>query len=200
MCLLTEAICIENGNALNLDFHRRRMVRSRAELGLGGKKNFSLRDIISVPDNLCNGKVKCRIVYDSDIRTVEYSPYHLREICSLQLISDNHIDYQYKYVNRHEIDLLYRMRGNSDDILIVKNGLITDTSFTNIVFRAGEKWVTPARPLLQGTKRQFYLEQNLFYTADIRPEDLSQFDEARIINAMISLEESPAISIGNIRV
>jgi 4-amino-4-deoxychorismate lyase len=76
---------------------------------------------------------------------------------SLKLVEDNTISYRHKYSDRSHLLELMNMRGDCDDILIVKDGYITDTSFSNIVFFDGDKWVTPARPLLRGTMRESLL-------------------------------------------
>jgi 4-amino-4-deoxychorismate lyase len=90
-------------------------------------------------------------------------------------------------------------RGDCDDILIVKDGYITDTSFSNIVFFDGEKWVTPARPLLRGTMRESLLKRNLIGEENITVDDLNKIKEARLINAMLPLETGTAIQVENIR-
>ena len=84
------------------------------------------------------------------------------------------------------------------NVVIVKNGLIADTSFTNIVFFKSGKWYTPEIPLLAGTRRADYLKKKLILPAIIRPEDLNQYDEAKLINSMRSIKEDDAISISNI--
>ena len=50
-----------------------------------------------------------------------------------------------------------------------------------------------------GTRLRSYLEQGRITPTLLRPEDLSSFSEARIINAMISIEKSPVIPISEIR-
>ena len=63
-------------------------------------------------------------------------------------------DYSFKFSNRKAIDDLLKFRNGCDDILIVRNGLITDTSYSNVVFRKDNMYFTPNFPLLNGTKRQ----------------------------------------------
>ena len=82
---------------------------------------------------------------------------------------------------------LLAQKGNSDDILIVRDGLITDTSFSNIVFSDGDKWFTPEEPLLEGTTRNRLLAEAKIHTAPVRPGDLGQFNTFRLINAMMDL-------------
>ncbi len=88
---------------------------------------------------------------------------------------------------------------NADDVLIVKNGLLTDTSYANIAFFDGVQWLTPATPLLAGTRRQQLLEQGVITEATLHPSDLKQFKFAKLMNAMLTWAESPLISVENIR-
>jgi 4-amino-4-deoxychorismate lyase len=110
------------------------------------------------------------------------------------------IEYGYKYADRHKLEELFEKRGDCDEVLIVKDGYITDTSISNIVFSlpAGG-WITPDTPLLKGTMRSYLLETGQISEAVIRPEDLSLFTETRMINCMMDLESSPSIEIENIR-
>jgi 4-amino-4-deoxychorismate lyase len=86
----------------------------------------------------------------------------------------------------------------SEEILIVKNGLVTDTSFSNIVFYDGSDWITPDPPLLKGTKRTRYLRDGEIRTMKIRSSDISHFEKARLINAMLDLDDSADIHIRDI--
>ena len=97
------------------------------------------------------------------------------------------------------MDELFDKRGDCDEILIIKDGYITDTSISNIVFRLPDSWwLTPVTPLLEGTMRTFLLESGQIAEAILRPEDLPLFTEARMINCMMDLESSPAIQIDRI--
>ena len=58
------------------------------------------------------------------------------------------------------------------EIIIIKNGLVIDTSFTNIAIHKDGKWLTPKHPLLLGTKRAALLEQGIIQEADITVDDL----------------------------
>jgi 4-amino-4-deoxychorismate lyase len=86
----------------------------------------------------------------------------------------------------------------TDDILIIKNGNVTDTSFSNIVFFDGTKWLTPAQPLLRGTKREKLIRENIIFEETITKNEIQRFQNAVLINAMIDIEESPIIEIQNI--
>ena len=136
------------------------------------------------------GIVKARVVYgEKGIEDVSYSPYTVRHVHSLALIQADHIDYTYKSAGREPLNRLFALRGACDDILIVKQGLLTDTSIANIALSDGTHWYTPAHPLLKGTKRAALLEEGILQEKDIRPEDLPSFSTVRLFNAMIDWGE-----------
>jgi 4-amino-4-deoxychorismate lyase len=198
MCLFIETICYEKGRFQRIELHNERLNRTRNNF-FGLKTNLQLELFLSIPEYLKNETVKCTVTYGSDIIGIEYNLYKIRPVNSLQLVNDDTIDYTFKYADRRKIDAFFFRRGQSNDILIVKNGLVTDTSYANIVFRQDDQWYSPQNPLLKGTRLSSYLLEKRVTTALLRPKDLSFFSEARIINAMISIENSPVIPIENIR-
>lgn len=202
MCLLLETIRYENGRFRNLRLHQQRMEASqKVRFGVSGKVDLEsflmqkLSEEDSVPDK---GLYKCRVVYDTEIRKTEWVPYQLPKIQSLKIVKTDDVEYSLKYADREALNRLFEKRGNADDILIVKNGFITDTSFCNILFYNGRNWITPAFPLLKGTQRSYLLEKEQILTAEITPSDLVNFSKARLINAMIRFEDTLDINIRNI--
>ncbi len=97
-----------------------------------------------------NGIHKCRIVYGKEVEEVTYAPYQMRQVSSLHLVVSDTIDYTYKSAHREELNALYAQKGMADDILIVRNGYLTDTSIANVALYDGDTWFTPAHPLLRG--------------------------------------------------
>ncbi len=202
MCRLLETLRYEDGKFRNLSFHQKRMEASRKTL-FGISEKFDLEEILKhklaegnpVPEK---GLFKCRIIYDTEIRKTEWVSYQLPKIQSLKIVGADSIDYSLKYADREALNRLFEKRENADDILIVKNGFITDTSFCNILFYNGRNWLTPAFPLLKGTQRSFLLETEQILSAEIAPNDLANFSNARLINAMIRFEDALDLDISNI--
>ena len=197
MYLLFETIKIINGEPVNLDFHQERFDKSRYEL-FGIPKSLFLSEVISVPREYASGMVKCRIIYEKHIRQVQYDFYKPRRIRRLRLVECNNIDYRYKYADRSLLNLLFQQKKNCDEILIVKNGLITDTSFSNIIFDDGEKWVTPNEPLLKGTQREYLLKKGIITGEEIKADEIFHFLGFKIINAMLTFYDSDYLKIENI--
>lgn len=122
----------------------------------------------------------------------------MRRLQTLKLVDSADIEYSFKYLDRTALDQIRSENPAFDDIIIVKNNRITDCSFANLVFYADSGWVTSNTPLLKGTKRQMYIDKQIIEERTITVSDLNLFSKARIINAMIDLEESPDILMENI--
>jgi 4-amino-4-deoxychorismate lyase len=144
-----------------------------------------------------SGLYKCRVVYDDQYHQVEYQPYQVRPIKTLKLVMANDIEYRYKWENRDSLESLFKQRASCDDILIVKNGQITDSSYANVAFQQEGKWFTPKSCLLPGTMRQFLLAAGVVEVCEITEKNLKTFDHCKLINAMLGWE-SPVIDVSNI--
>lgn len=198
MYQLVETIKVENGMLLNISFHNDRMIRSLYEL-FGAKNELDLEKIINVPSFARKGVYKCRVEYDDKITIIEFLPYTIRSVRSLKMIVDDNISYSYKYIERDNIHKLVEMRGDCDDILIIKNGMVTDTSYANVVFRdISGKWVTPSTYLLPGTRRANLLKNGRINETIITYKDLNKYTEVKLINAMIGPEDAEGIPVANI--
>lgn len=203
---LLETIRFENGRFENLAYHQVRMNEARKvlsgckdEIGLSSS-GFAIR--MQGAEDLQSSKTKlfkCRIIYSNQIEKIEFLPYTLPVIKSLKIVFSDGIDYSFKYLDRSPIEKLYRQKDTCDDILIIKNGLVTDTSYANILFFNGKKWITPAHPLLKGTQRAKLLDEEKIMEADIRQKDIAGFKKARLINAMVRFEDEMDIAIENIK-
>jgi 4-amino-4-deoxychorismate lyase len=198
MSLLVETIRIEDGRILNVSFHNERMTRTLYNI-YGLKSEPCLEKIISVPPSAGHGIFKCRVLYDDKTTTLEFLPYSRRLVRSLKIVPSDEICYPYKYTNRDRINRLFEMRGECDDIIIVKFGNVTDSSYANVIFRdPSGKWFTPSTFLLPGTRRANLLHSGLINEADISLDDISKYSEIRLINAMTDMGDSVGIPVSNI--
>jgi 4-amino-4-deoxychorismate lyase len=196
MSLLLESIRLSDGEFQNLFYHEQRMNRALKFL-CGVQEHFDLEAFLSQIDRPANGLYKCRIVYDDSSRDIEFIPYQYKKIDSLRVVEHDRISYEFKYADRKLIDRLYALKKEYDDVLIVKRGLVTDSSFSNIVFRRGNRWYTPWSALLKGTMRSNLLERNLIHEEEIRVEDIKTFDSFKLINAMLQFE-GPEVDVSRI--
>ena len=136
-------------------------------------------------------------MYDDQHQQVEFKPYQPRQIKTLKLVANNIIEYNHKWEKRGPLDDAFAERVDCDDILIVKNGFITDSSYANVVFQKGENWFTPQSYLLPGTMRKFLLNTSVVKEHSITEKNLKEFERCKMINAMLGWD-SPAIDVSNI--
>ena len=197
MSLLFETIRLQDGVLHNLEYHNERLNHSRKSL-YKSTDTFDLEQVIQIPSTCKKGLFKCRVSYSREIKTIEFELYVPHVVKSLRMIEANTILYNYKYTNRGRINELLTKRERFDEILIIKNGFVTDTSYSNIIFFDGTKWVTPSTPLLHGTMRSFLLKNEIISEMKIKVPDMKQFQKARLINAMNPFESGKDIKIEKI--
>ena len=193
-----ETIRVDNGAFVRSELHLQRMRRTASEV-FGSTLSVELREEL-IPDDRQKGIVKCRILYGRSFTEMTFVPYVPRQIRSLRLVeADDALDYHLKYADRSVLTHLLERKDGCDEILIVRNGAITDTSYSNVAFFDGQKYVTPNTYLLNGTRRQYLLGKGLLIQRRITPFDLVQFERVVLINAMLGLEDDLSVPIGQIR-
>ena len=193
---LFETIKVSDGRICHLEWHRRRLGQS-CKIYFAREAAYKLTDVIVVPKNAKRDLFKLRFSYDADGYQLQFEPYANKKITSLKIIRDDTINYALKYSDRSHLEALLKQKGNCDDILIIKKGFVTDTSFSNIVFFDGKKWITPATPLLKGTCRERLLYEKKIFEADIKQKDLLHFTHFKLINAMRDFEETEKVHVNN---
>lgn len=195
--LFIETIKVKDGVFYNLPLHVARLERTAIHF-FGTAPSLTLSAEM-IPEELRHGLVKCRVTYSSRIVSVEFEPYTFRRIASLTLVEDNDIDYTYKSTDRNLLNTLYSHKASGDDILIVKNGWITDTSYANVVFENAEGLFTPKSYLLGGIKRQYLLEKGIIKEIPINKDDIASFEKLYLINAMIDIEDEIGILVSALK-
>ncbi len=197
MCQLIETIRIENGEPSLLSLHQKRMDETRVKL-FGLKESVNLSTHLSSLSLPQNGIWKYRVTYGIQIETTEFEPYQKRTVQSLKVIEANELQYDHKFAQRTEINKLFALKEDADDILIIRNKLLTDTSYCNIALWDGSEWITPSQPLLKGVRRESLIQSQKIRSFDIRLNDLPSFQLIKLFNAMISFEEATEISTSSI--
>ncbi len=147
---------------------------------------YDLPTLLKPPET---GRWRCRVVYDEHAIHVEYLPYAPRIVTSLRLVEDNGISYTDKTTERDALDALYSLRGTADDVIIVQHGLLTDTTIANVACFIDGKWLTPKRPLLEGTTRARLLAEGKLVEADITPDAAIGSKSIAVVNALSGFVE-----------
>lgn len=190
--ILLETIKIENGLINNIKYHQKRFNDSRIKL-FDTKNKIDLVDFINPPNN---GLFRCRILYSNKIESIEYIPYEPKIFKKFKVVSSN-IEYPFKYANRRELEELKAKNLDYDEVIIEKNGLLTDTTISNIAFFDGKDWLTPASPLLKGTMRAKLIDDGFLRPINIKYNDIQKFTKFALLNAMLGFCEIKDYTIEN---
>lgn len=174
-----ETIRCEDYELFNISFHEKRIART---IGL----NLNLRDYIYPPTNEL---LRCKLIYDeSSIISVEFFPYKKKIINTFKIVKVEDIDYSKKFLNRKCLDKLFEKKQNANEIIIVKDNLVTDTSIANIAIFDGDNWLTPKKPLLLGTTRDRLIQNGSLIEKDIDINMLKTAKKIGLMNAMIDFD------------
>ncbi len=184
---LFETIKIEDGKIFNLKWHNQRFNQSRKEL-FNSHLIIDLKKFITPPKT---GLYRCKIIYNETIQSIEYFPYKIKEIKTFKIVPSQ-LNYSYKYLNRVPFQKLLKAY---DEIIIEKNGLLTDTTIANIAFFDGESWLTPKKPLLAGTTRARLLDEGFLKLEDIKKENIKNYSNFALMNAMIGFRIQKSVHI-----
>lgn len=147
---------------------------------------FDLQALITPPRI---GVYRCRFIYDADSYRIEFHPYIPRKIASLRLVYEDTIHYPLKYIHRDGLNILFDKRQECDDVLIVKEGILKDTTIANIALHIEGQWLTPQAPLLYGTARARLIDEGLLIPAVLTPDDIPNARKIAIMNAMVGFVE-----------
>ncbi|GAA4303765.1 aminotransferase class IV [Compostibacter hankyongensis] len=201
MCRFIESIRWKNEEMPLLSWHEQRFARTQEavwERTQHPSLDILIRSrrhaVVLQPDVL----YKCRVVYGRTDVQISWAPYQKRIIRRLQPVTADKLDYAFKYAERGALDGLRAGWPEDTEPLIIRRGLITDTTFSNLAFFDGAHWLTPAEPLLPGVRRASLLAAGVLKTAMLTPASLKSFTRVRLLNAMMEWEESWELPAGGI--
>ena len=184
MSLFFETIKIDFNQIQNLKYHNQRLNKTIHDI-YGEKTDINLADYIKKPGD---EPTRCKVIYGKTIKSITYEHYQKRVIKSFKIIHSD-INYPHKSTNRKEINKLFEQKEFCDDILIIKDDLISDASIANIAIYDGIKWFTPKKPLLGGTLRAKLIDEKKIFEKDIKVKDIKNMVNFAIMNALIGFEE-----------
>lgn len=182
--MLLETIRCEYKEAKHLSYHQKRLEESRQMLGI--TKRYDLHTLITPPDEKL---YRCRFLYDKQGYSIEFHPYSPKKISSLKLITCDSLEYPFKYADREVLNTLFELRGECDDVLIVKNGYLSDTTIANIALQIDGVWLTPDAPLLRGTTRARLIDEGFLIPSPLKPSDIAKATKIALMNAMMGFIE-----------
>lgn len=193
---LFETIRYKNGVPENLTLHQHRvdqtLMHLRANTSIVLSNHIELH---ACKPSIDNRIYKCRLRYNLTGNVhIHFEPYEIRKISTISVKDIGENQYPYKYSDRSWIKDILATSG-TDEVILTQNGNIKDASYANLVFFDGTKWITPSQPLLMGTRRAALLKAGIINEAPLRIKDLNNFTDLKLINAMISWDESPVITL-----
>lgn len=195
--MFLETIRIQDGHARHVADHIDRMRRTALHFGFTAPALPADLDAL-VPHTLRTGTVRCRIVYGHTLRELTFTPYHRRRLERLIAVDAGAMDYALKYADRSPLERPNIPLSEADELLFVRGGYVTDTSYTNLILRRGQELFTPDTCLLDGTCRRRLLRTAQVRTATIRLSDLSAYDELLLVNAMMPLGEALRLPVTSV--
>lgn len=187
MSQFIESIKVEDQELFLLEFHQKRVNETFAHFGKEG--SIDLAKIFKNLEHDEDGLYKMRLIYDLDKRfRTQMIPYAIPEIQDFQLVKNNSYDYSFKFEDRKELEKM-KMKSKAEEIIIVKNNHITDTSFSNILFQKGKDWFTPTTYLLNGVQRQNLLKKKKIKEAEITMQNIKEYSHFQLINALNDFDD-----------
>lgn len=177
-----ESICFEAGAYHLLDYHQIRVNRTFQHF-YPEKAPLILEEIL--PDIKSDEKIKVRLMYHEHDHDLDVSNYIPKSITQLRLVASNQLDYSFKYLNRSKLIELLEPGNEHEEVVITKNGYVTDSTYSNLIFKQDGFWYTPSTFLLNGVKRQYLLARKLIIERPIRKQDIKDYSEVSLINAML---------------
>jgi len=176
-----ETIKINRGFIHNLLLHEKRLNKTVIH-HFNKKSNISLKNEITPPQN---GFFRCKIYYHETISNIEYIQQPTRVFKSFRLVCCDDINYEFKYANRSKLEELNSLKNSCDDILIIKNSLLTDTTIANVAIFLNNCWITPKKPLFKGVMYQKLVKSGFLKRRNIKVRDIKKAQKIAIMNALV---------------
>ena len=197
MSQFIESIKVEDTEIFLLDQHQKRVNETFSYFGK--EVSINIDEIFKSLKHDEDGLYKFKITYDltGKYRT-QMIPYAMSEIANFQLVENNSYDYSFKFEDRKELEKM-KILSKAAEIIIVKNNHITDTSYSNLLFKKGKDWFTPKTYLLNGVQRQFLLKAKKIKEVEITLQNLSEYSHFQLINALNEADDSYSYPINRIK-
>lgn len=182
-----ETLKLLNGQLCNMEFHLERVQKTQA--AFFSDAEFDVNAVYDALTDYPEGLFKVRVDYASAITGIRVDLYEIQPHRKLGLIETGNFDYSFKFADRDFFRESLNCYPDCDDILFLKDGCITDTTYCNIALFDGEEWITPATFLLPGTKRAALIHSGALREAAVTLRDLPGFEAIAFINAMRDFEK-----------
>ena len=189
-----ETICIENGLLKNLPYHQKRLNDTFESMYPDGVP-FDLSDALSKQNVPSIGIYRIRIIYEEQIKSIEFIPYQEKKITSLKIVNTGEFDYGFKWADRTYFELMLSENKDVDEVIFELDGKIQDCTIANLAFFKNGIWYTPKNPLHWGTTRARLIDENKIQETDIFLHELSSYSHICLINVFRELSLAKSLSV-----
>ena len=194
MSRFIESIRFCNGKTDNLALHQERVNVTFARF-FADSMPIHLEKIIAKHPHSEGGLFKLRIVYDRELRELEYQAYRHPQYEQYVLYEiPKKFAYKYKSTERELFDKISSLFPPSVLPLLIQNGRVTDATFTNLIFNKNGEWYSPAEPLLFGTRLKNLVNASKVKLRVIKADEIESYDSIIPINAINHPGEAGEVS------
>lgn len=190
-----ETICIKNTYPQRINLHQDRLNQTMKKF----YKNFIRINLKSIIKKITFDSLKTyklRINYSNKIGAINFSEYYVKVHKRFRLVKISRNIYKYKFQDRNRI--IRYLNSSEEEVIFVLNNHLTDTTYSNLVFKKNMNWFTPKSFLLKGTQREYLISKNKIIETEITLNNLKKFESFKLINSMLNLEMSYEYSIKQI--
>ncbi|MFC4686201.1 aminotransferase class IV [Epilithonimonas pallida] len=187
MSRFIESIKVEDQKIFLKELHQKRMNNTFSNFGKVCK--IDIYNLFLNLEHDEDGLYKFRIEYDleNNFKT-QIIPYAISELGDFELVIDNEIDYSFKSADRTQLQKM-KDKSHADEVIIVKNNQITDTSYSNLLFLKDKTWFTPKSYLLNGVMRQNLLHLKEIKETEVTLDNIKEFTHFQLINALNDFDD-----------
>lgn len=189
-----ETICIENGLLKNLPYHQKR-VNDTFEFVYPDRVPIDLSDALSKQNVHSSGIHRVRVIYEDQIKSIEFIPYQEKKIASLKIVNTGEFDYGFKWADRSYFEHTLIENKEVDEVIFELDGKIQDCTIANLAFLKNGIWYTPKNPLHWGTTRARLIDENKIQETDIFLDELSSYSHICLINVFRELSLAKSLSV-----
>jgi 4-amino-4-deoxychorismate lyase len=190
--VFVEEIKCSGGEYHNLECHAIRMDRTLRHFF--GKRfvHEHLREFLPEPPD--RSTLKCTLIYSDAVLSAELAPWAPPAVKTMGVVAVEGLDFIYKLEDRSELAKIREFAG-ADEVVIIRNGFVTNCSTGNLVFRDREGVLhTPLHYIHAGTKRALLVKSKKVTTHPIKASSIHSYDRVMIINAMTDVEDDVGVS------
>lgn len=182
-----ESIKVEDQRVFLANLHQKRMEETFSHFQKPCE--LDIQKIYNDLDHDDDGLYKFRIEYNLNNQfKTQMLPYFISEIDDFELVINNDINYEFKSSDRSEF-LKMKTKSQADEVIIVQENQITDTSYSNLIFLKDKTWFTPKRYLLNGVMRQHLLKTKKIKESEITLDNIKEFSHFQLINALNDFDD-----------